>query len=376
LARHLQEIYQTVRVRLRGQRLRLANHQAYVRVAAGVLALAITGGAMAWMMLRVLRGACTLGELALFYQAFHRGQSLMRTLLSSVGQLYSHALFLSNLFEFLGVQPAVTDPASTVPAPAGLRSGLRIRQVTFRYPGAEAAVLENFDLAVPRGATVAILGVNGAGKSTLVKLLCRLYDPEEGSIEWDGVDVRRFSLAGYRRLLTVIFQLPVAYHATAAQNIAFSDLEIGADMIRMQLAARIAGADETIGQLPHGYDTLLGNWFVSGKELSAGQWQRLSLARAFFRRSEVILLDEPTSFLDSWAEADWINRLRDAASGRTTVIVTHRLTIAMHCDVIHVMQNGKIVESGTHGQLLAREGSYAASWTANMQPAVALTATD
>jgi ATP-binding cassette subfamily B protein len=208
---------------------------------------------------------------------------------------------------------------------------------------------------------VALVGPNGAGKSTLIKLLCRFYDPEDGRITLDGIDLRDLAQDELRRRIAALFQQPVHYNATAAENIALGDLEQGRDR-EIRTAARAAGADEIIARLPRGYEQLLGNWFESGTELSGGEWQRIALARAFLRQAPIIALAEPTSALDPGAEADWLARFRTLAADRTALFVTHRFTTAMHADMIHVMDRGRIVESGNHGELLAQGGRYAASW--------------
>jgi ATP-binding cassette subfamily B protein len=214
---------------------------------------------------------------------------------------------------------------------------------------------------------VAIVGPNGAGKSTLIKLACRFYDPDGGRITLDGVELRDLPLETLRRQITVLFQEPVRYNATAAENIALGDLAAGASRAEIEAAAVAAGADGPIARLPHGYETLLGKWFAGGMELSVGEWQRLALARAFLRRARLIILDEPTSAMDSWAEADWMERFRQLAAGRTAIIITHRFTTAIRADQIHVMEQGRIVESGSHQELLARGGRYAGSWAEQVQ---------
>ena len=367
LGAYFQLAYQGLRRRLRTEHLKLLKNQSLARLNAGVATLLITGAAMAWMVWQAIQGLATLGDLALFYQAFQPGQSLMRTLLGNAGQIYANSLFLGNLFEFLGLEPHVVSPPQPVSAPSAIKEGIRFEQITFRYPGSERVALQDFNLTVPAGQVVAIVGANGAGKSTLVKLLCRFYDPEAGQITFDGINIRDISLKELRRLITVLFQWPVPYHATAGQNIALGDVQAAPSAAEIAAAARGAGAHEVIARLPRGYDTLLGKWFANGTELSGGEWQRIALARAFLRRAQIVVLDEPTSFMDSWAEAEWLARFRALVHGRTALIITHRFTTAMRADVIHVMQNGRVVESGRHDDLLAQDGFYAQSWRAQTQ---------
>ncbi|MEM8964684.1 MAG: ATP-binding cassette domain-containing protein, partial [Acidobacteriota bacterium] len=205
----------------------------------------------------------------------------------------------------------------------------------------------------------------GSGKSTIIKLLCRLYDPDHGRIDIDGVDLRRLRLADVRRRIAVLMQEPMRYDETARDNVAFGaegDLTPEA----LDRIARGAGADEVVASLPEGWDSRLGRFFVdAGAELSVGQWQRLALARALARGARVVLLDEPTSALDAWAEVGWPLRLREAAGDSTIVLITHRFTTAMHADRIHVFdRDGRVVESGNHAELLAADGTYARSWRA------------
>jgi ATP-binding cassette subfamily B protein len=366
LGSYFKASYQTLRRRMRVERLTFTRDQGLARLGAGLAGVLISGSALAWMLWRALQGRATLGDLALFYQAFQRGQGLLRSLLENLGQIYANTLFLGNLFEFLELKPRVADPLNPVLPQPALREAIRFQQVAFRYPGSDRRVLQDFNLTIPSGQIIAIVGANGAGKSTLLKLLCRFYDPEAGLIALDGSDIRDMTLQNLRRMITVLFQWPVPYQATAAQNIAFGDLSANQGATELEMAARSAGAHDVIRRLPKGYDTLLGKWFANGVELSVGEWQRLALARAFFRRAEILILDEPTSALDSWAEADWFDRFRSLANGRTAIIITHRFTIARRADVIHVMEAGRIVESGKHDELLGHGGLYARSWAAQL----------
>jgi ATP-binding cassette subfamily B protein len=369
LGPHFREMYRALRRQLRLERLHLLKRQTAGRLVSELIALAVVASVMVWMVSRAVSGRATLGDVTLFYQAFERGQGLMRSLMANVSQLYTNMLFVENLFEFLGLESKVVDPAVPHPPIDKLQHSIVFKNVSFRYPGSERIALNDFNLSIPAGGTVAIVGPNGAGKSTLIKLLCRFHDPTSGSLEFDGIDARQFAVADVRKLITLLLQIPVPYHTTARENIALGDLESGAGIERIAAAAEAAGADEIISRLPKGYDTLLGTWFEGGTNLSSGEWQRVAMARAYLRNAQIIVLDEPTSFMDSWAEADWFQRLRGLAAGRTTVVITHRFTIAMRADNIYVMNEGEIVESGSHEQLLARGGLYAQSWAAQMEAA-------
>jgi ATP-binding cassette subfamily B protein len=324
----------------------------------------ITGLAMIWMVWQTVLGRQTLGDLALLYQAFSQGQRLMRTLLANVGDIYSNSLFLGNLFEFLDLTPGIKDPAQPAPRPRRPSFAIRFDHVSFRYPGTDRLALDELDLHVPAGQTAAVVGPNGAGKTTLLKLLCRFYDPSSGVIRLNDTDIRELAVADLRQQMSVLFQEPIRFNATLAENIAMSSAQVAPGQREIDNAIAAAGAGDIVRRLPDGDQTRLGKWFDGGTDLSAGEWRRIALARAFLRQSPIIVLDEPTSFMDSWAQADWLTRFRTLTRGRTALVITHSFTTAMHADMIHVMDAGRIVESGTHDRLLSLDSRYAWSWRA------------
>lgn len=368
LGEHFRKLYRDLRRTLRRERLNMLRRHTIQRLIAEGAAVASAGGTIGWMLWRAFKGLATLGDVALFFQAFRRAQGLVQGLFGSVNQLYSNAMFLETLFEFLDMKPQVVADTNPSPVPATLTSGVRFKQVSFRYPGTDRTALDGFDLTIPAGKMVAIVGANGAGKSTLIKLLARFYDPQSGSVELDGVDLRRIDPAALHGLMTVMMQQPVAYQATARENIAMSDLRATPSPARIEAAARDAGAEALISRLPKGYDSVLGKQFPTGTELSGGEWQRIAMARAYYRRTPLVVLDEPTSLMDSWSESDWFTRFHELVHGGTALIVTHRLSIARRADIIHVMESGRIVESGTHKELLALGARYAESWAAQSAP--------
>src|SRR5215203_1975528 len=260
LGRHFQSNYKSLRERLRGERLQLTRRQGLAELGASLIALLIIAGALGWMVWKALQGLVTLGELALIYAAFNQGQGLMRTLLENAGQLYGNSLFLGNLFEFLALQPAITDGQKS--HVSDVAPGISFKGVSFSYPDATGKALDDFTMTIPSGKIVAIVGPNGAGKSTLLKLLCRFYDPECGTIEIDGRDLRDIPTDDLRRLITVLFQQPFHYNTTVRENVLYGDLKLQASDAQVEDALRSAGAEETVARLPQQEQTLLGRWFA------------------------------------------------------------------------------------------------------------------
>lgn len=368
LADHFIQAYGSLRQRLRAERLSLAREQMTTQMGAGLFGLATSTLALAYMAWRAVQGLFNLGDLAMFFQAMNQGQRLMRGLLTGLSDIYRSILFLEDLFTFLGLTSQLQDPAHPTPMGSQLQTSIQLDNITFAYNDSKRAALQEFNLTIPAGKIVAIVGENGAGKSTLIKLLCRFYDPDQGQITWDGVDLRQVAQEDLRRRITVLFQEPFPYHESMADNIRFGDLQNLPDQAHIEQAARAGGAASIAAKLSHGYETVLGRWF-GHTDLSQGEWQRVALARAFVRQADLVILDEPTSAMDSWAENEWMGRFRELVAERTALIITHRFTTAMQADIIHVMVDGRIIESGSHAELVALGGRYAESWGQQMREA-------
>ena len=360
LGQLLAERYAALRARLRGERLGYARARARAELPADAVSTLAGYALYAIVAVRAAHGSLTLGDLVLYYQAVQRAQASLGQLLVSVSDLYEHNLFLSDLFEFLDLPTQVGEPplARSLPRKK-LTHGIRFESVGYRYPGSERDVLCGVDFTIAPGEHVALVGANGAGKTTLIKLMCRLFDPTEGRITIDGHDLRELSLQELRAGIAVVFQDFCCYQLTATENVWLGDITSPPDPERVRGAAAAAGAAPLIEGLPDGYDTQLGRWFAEGAELSTGEWQKIALARAFYRDAPIVVLDEPTSAQDSPSEWRLFERLHQLARGRTAVFVSHRASTVQMADTIHVLDGGRITQSGTHSHLARQDGHYA-----------------
>ena len=315
--------------------------------------------AYAYLAWRTLSGGFSIGDLTFLAGSFLRLRGLLEGLLTGFSNLASQALYLDDLFSFFEVAPEIHSPAHPRPFPRTISTGFVFEGVGFRYPGAERWAVRNLNFTLYPGETLALVGENGAGKTTLVKLLARLYDPDEGRILLDGHDIREYDLDALRGSMGVIFQDFVRYYMTAADNIAVGRIEARDDRPRVEAAARRGLADDVIRRLPRQYEQMIGRRFRSGIELSGGEWQKIAIARAYMRDAPLLILDEPTAALDARSEFEVFQRFKELSAGRTAVLISHRFSSVRMADRILVMAGGEIEASGTHEALLAQRGRYA-----------------
>ena len=351
--------FRDLRRKLRKGRLAITRRRSFADFAAQTFATAVVYSLYAYLVYQAIGGKSTLGDLAMYYQAFQRVQGSLQGILSSLAGLYEDNLFLSNLYEFLDLKRTVIEPVHARPVPQPMQRGIALNHVSFQYPAGTRKVFEDISLTIRPGEVVALVGENGSGKTTLIKLLCRLYDPTDGTITIDGVDLRQFETKALRHEIAIIFQDYAHYHLTARENIWFGNTALSPDDDRLIAAARRSGADGVISALPHGYDTILGKRFANGEELSIGEWQKVALARAFMRDAQIIVLDEPTSSMDAKAEYEAFQSFRQLVSGRTAILISHRFSTVRMADRIYVLKQGSVIEGGTHEELVRMGGNYA-----------------
>ncbi len=331
----------------------------------GSLSTLANSGIYIYVAFRAVAGTISVGSLTMYAQAAMQVGSSFQGVLSDLSGIYENNLFVSTFYEFLDYQPRILSPRHPRPLPldlAGRGLGIEFRGVSFTYPGKNPeteAALKNVSFTIQAGEAIALVGRNGAGKTTIVKLLTRLYDPDEGQILIGGHDIREYALEDLRRAVGVIFQDYVAYYMSASENIGVGQVDEIANLERVQNSAEKSGADVVISKLPAGYQTMLGKWFKDGYQLSGGEWQKVALARAFMREAPILILDEPTSSLDAQAEYEIFTKFRQLTEGKTAIFISHRFSTVRLADRIFVIEQGVMKESGTHAELLELNGRYA-----------------
>jgi ATP-binding cassette subfamily B protein len=333
------------------------------RAATGsVLNLLPTAGyysAYAFILYRTLHGSLSVGDLTFLTGAFARSRGLIEQMFSNFSGIAEQALYLEDLFDFFKTKPNIASKPGALPAPRPIRDGFEFRNVSFAYPGSSRLVLDGVNLQFSSSERIALIGENGAGKTTLVKLLARLYDPTGGQILLDGIDLRDYDVDSLRAEIGVIFQDYMRYDMRVSENIGFGRVEELGNLARINDAARKGYANAVIDSLPGRFDQMLGRRFENGVDLSAGQWQKIALARAYMRDAQVLILDEPTASLDARAEYEVFLQFAELTRGKMAVLISHRFSTVRMADRIFVLDGGRIVEQGTHAQLVALGGRYA-----------------
>ena len=309
---------------------------------------------------RTIEGRYTVGDLTVITTAIMQAMANIQQAFSTASGVADQALFLTDLLAFFEMKPHVQSKVNGLPAPRPIRRGFEFRNVSFLYPGTERRVLSNFNFTLSPGERVALIGENGQGKTTIVKLITRLYDPSEGEILLDGVDLREYDLESLHAEIGVIFQDFMRYEMTARENIAVGRIELDHAQEELEYAAEKSLADGVIAKLPRRYDQMLGRRFETGVDLSGGEWQKLALARAYLRDAQLLILDEPTASLDARSELEVFERFAELTSDKMALLISHRFSTVRMADRIVVLEAGRLVEEGNHAQLMALGGRYAA----------------
>ncbi len=359
LGKHFITQFKSIRKILKDEKLYFEKRRAFGDFIAQSSATLAVFGSFVYIAFKTAQGTITLGDMVMYFQGFQKGLGFLKTFLESGAQMYEDNLFLSQLYDFLKLEPQVLEPKIPCNVPEKIRTNLEFKNVSFFYQNSVKNVINCVNFSIKPGEIVALVGENGSGKSTIVKLLARLYDPQEGSIFLDGQNIKNFKTDDFRKKISVVFQDHIKYQLSAKENIFLGDVEQKDNITKIKKAARQTDVDEKISGFPAGYDTLLGKWFKNGEELSIGQWQMIAISRAFFRDAQIVILDEPSSALDPETEMNIFSKLKNLMKGRAALIISHRYSTVKMADKILVLDKGHIIEQGSHEELIKENGKYA-----------------
>lgn len=348
-----------IRSSLRKKELKIFGSKTFFEACAAIVSAVLIFGAYGYIAVRTANGYMTIGEMVMFFQALQKGLGFLKTFFSGISELYEDNLFVSYFYKFLDLKSAIHDNENSIPFPDKIQKSIEFSNVTFSYPGATEPVLKNISFKIEKEQLCAIVGENGAGKSTLIKLLARLYDPDQGRILIDEVDLKDYKLKDLRNKIGIMLQDFGKFHFSVKENIRVGDVENQINSLdEIIKASKKGGADGFISDLTDGYDTILGKLFKNSTELSQGEWQKIAISRIFFKNSGIIAFDEPASSLDAESEYEIFNRLGKLIKGKTAIIVSHRFATVRAADKIIVLKNGNVSEEGSHDLLINKNGHY------------------
>ncbi|HNW99196.1 MAG TPA: signal peptidase I [Bacteroidales bacterium] len=350
------ERFNNIQTYLHKKKNSLIKKRAIAEIAAQIFAVTIIFISFGYISFLAINGIVSAGTVVLFFLIFQRGYAVLKDFFNSLAGLYEDNVFLGDFFSFLEL-PALSKSSSKEKINT-LQKSIVIDNVSFHYPSSQRKALDTVSLEIPAGKTVALVGPNGSGKTTLVKLLCGFYFPDNGKIFFDNNDISCINPDDLRKNITAVFQDFALYNMTAGENIFLGNISEPASIEKIKESAKNAGIDDVLEQLPQGYNNIIGNLFEKGEELSIGQWQKMAIARAFYRNSPILFMDEPSSALDAETELQLLKNLKSLAKDKTVLIISHRFSTIQWADMIYVLENGKVVEQGNHEQLMLKQGKY------------------
>ena len=349
--------FKAIQTKLNNEKNSISRKQLFSEILTQTVAIALIFVSFGFVTQMAIQGKITIGTVVLFFLVFQRGFSILKELFQSVASLFEDNIFFADFVSFLQI-PSVPDNDSALSSITELNQGIRIENVSFQYPSSSRLALNNITMTIPAGKTIALVGANGSGKSSLIKLLCGFYEPTKGKILFDNIEITASNQQQIRAGITAVFQDFALYNMSASENIWLGNISETMDSEKIKEACSMAGIADIIESLPNSYENIIGNFFEKGEELSIGQWQKMAIARAFYRNSKILILDEPSSALDGKTEQQIIESLQSLAKDKTVLIISHRFSTIQWADIIYVMNDGKLIESGNHERLMNQKGKY------------------